>query len=223
MIDLNKTYKLRNETSLKLISQPRRSKAAEANPGKTTYSLVAECEDKETGEVSTEVWTAEGEYYASPNEPHYWDLVEAETQPTTLDPAKKYRLRDFSVYEVLNPITIGPDPTAKYPITAQLRHKETGIVTWETWTVDGSFIKHGRGWQADRDLVEDVPPMPEWHDWSIDAKVLCRDGDTAYYTKGYYAGERNGRPTAWANGGTSWSAETRTPWDWDEIKLAEPE
>ena len=222
MIDLTKTYKLRNEKRLKLISQPRIMKVVEEDPGRT-YALEAEWEDTETGEVSTEVWTAEGEYYAGHDKPHDRDLVEVETQPIMLDPTKKYRLRNPRTYTVINPIIVGQVVSSRFPITAQLLRKSTGTAYWETWTADGhiTIMSLPEGYSEldkdDMDLVEDVP---EWKNWPIDAKVLCRDDDAAY-TKGYYAGERKGRPTAWANGGTSWS--TRTRWDWDEIKLAEPE
>lgn len=73
MIDLTKTYKLRDSRSLELITQP----SVRTNNHGTGYVLEAKVRVKWNGEILTEYWTAHGGYL-SDNYEHAKDLVEVQ-------------------------------------------------------------------------------------------------------------------------------------------------
>lgn len=65
-----------------------------------------------------------------------------------------------------------------------------------------------------------VKPV-DWSKVPIDTKVYARDLKMSWY-KRYYAGFRDGKPTVWEDGCTSWSILCEDDIEyWNEIKLAD--
>jgi len=76
-----------------------------------------------------------------------------------------------------------------------------------SWTLDGCFHEDLLG-TTPLDLIEVSP----YEDWNIDDKVLCWDDDWDYGVtqKCYFGGlNKDGIPTVFLNGTTSWSTELR--------------
>lgn len=64
-----------------------------------------------------------------------------------------------------------------------------------------------------------TPPV-DWSKVPVDTKVLCRRG-TVWHRR-YFAGVKDGKPTTFAKGATSWNTMGVRD-GWDEMKLAEAE
>jgi hypothetical protein len=102
---------------------------------------------------------------------------------------KKYKTMDGDPVRIL--CVDGP---GKYPVI--------GICcnSTEDWTIHGVFDA----------LFPDTPmnlvEVSEWDDFKIDDPVMVRDREDESWLKGYFAGVKEGKPTTWSAGATSWSA-----------------
>jgi hypothetical protein len=77
-----------------------------------------------------------------------------------------------------------------------------------SWSLEGRFHEGNNIDTSGLDLIEVSP----YEDWKIDDKVLVWDDawDYGVTQKGYFGGlNKNGAPTAFLNGCTSWSTEDR--------------
>jgi hypothetical protein len=123
-----------------------------------------------------------------------------------IDMNKKYRARGGCPARILC-----DDNQGEYPIV--------GIVDGSpySWTTDGRFSANQRG-ENPLDLVE----IPPYADWPIDAPIWVRDGNELRWRARHFAGtSKDGRPMAWGNGCTSFSADGEfNPITWKYAKLA---
>ena len=76
------------------------------------------------------------------------------------------------------------------------------------WELNGAW-KIGQ--QDPKDIVSVVS---EWDEFIIDEPVMVKNRDNEPWLRRYFAGVdfEHGHPTAWMNGKTSWTAESRSPW-----------
>lgn len=88
-------------------------------------------------------------------------------------------------------------PNSEYSVVA-LVELEPSVTSVEQYTPIGEFWLNEPG--HDLDLVEVTP----W-DYPIDHPVYVQQSATDCWRKGHFAGIKNGAPTTWANGATSWS------------------
>ena len=72
------------------------------------------------------------------------------------------------------------------------------------------------------DKPEIIAPPKPLPDLKIDTPILVKDEEDTEWSKRYFAGwSEKGKIMCWANGKTSWTADTDYPIIWDEWKLPE--
>ncbi len=96
-----------------------------------------------------------------------------------------------------------------------------------------AVIKNGEGEESvlayNSDLTSplalgyNLTPLPPYHDFKIDEPVMVRDGDDYVWFHRYFAGVKDGRPTAWDKGATRWSSEARVRNVWHQCRRPTPE
>jgi hypothetical protein len=81
-----------------------------------------------------------------------------------------------------------------------------------TFSTNGTYTKDEAN---ENDLVSMVSP---WENVPIDTKVKVRSSGSREWLNRHFAGlSSKGKPTAWANGTTSWTAEDSSTWDFMEL------
>lgn len=100
----------------------------------------------------------------------------------------------------------------------------TAEYNWDnacTWRADGRV--YGLPSEHPRDIVDRWNP---YTNVAIDTPVWVRDDPLATWVPRHFAGVKDGKPLAWANGLTSHTAKEREeeePVMWDELSLTKPE
>lgn len=123
-----------------------------------------------------------------------------------IDITKKYCTRSKLPVEILKTDLKSKD----FPVVAIIQESDTKEYMG-LFTEYGEFYLHG---ESDMDLVE----VSEWEDFKIDEPVMVRDHPERYleesWQRRYFAGIIDGKPSAWAGGKTSWTAEgARMAWN----------
>ena len=126
-----------------------------------------------------------------------------------IEMGKKYRTCDGQPARV-----ICVDAKGVQPIVALVEiDSETEINIRAT--LDGEFLK---GAENNLDLIEVGP----YDDFKIDEPVMVCNGVERRWIRRYFAGVApDGRPMTWNSGATSWTTDSRMPWD--ECRRPAPE
>lgn len=125
----------------------------------------------------------------------------------TLDPSKTYRTRNGLTAKVLTVeavLSVEPDPRKPqeyYAIVCLRSERQGDTPMW--YKLDGTPMDVPDPQHAnDLELVEVSP----YDHLKIDDKVMVRDGPTHIWLLRLFAGVVNGKPTAWHESTTSWTA-----------------
>lgn len=110
---------------------------------------------------------------------------------------KEYRTRDGKPVRIL----CTDVRRAGYPVLA-LVSSSTGVESILNLTADGRYFVHSEE-KNPLDIFEDTP----WSDFKIDEPVMVGPSPEYGWIPMHFAGVRDGKPTTWKFGGTSWSAD----------------
>jgi len=113
---------------------------------------------------------------------------------------KKYRLADGRSVRVICTDRKHGD----YPLVTLVG--DGGEEEIVAYTADGFYCASKVGHYMN--LVE----VTEWDDLVIDEPVMVRCNNAMRWERGYFAGVKDGDPTAWSGGRTSWTTDVQIAW-----------
>jgi len=91
------------------------------------------------------------------------------------------------------------DRKGDYPVVVLINDKNN-IEPIQTFTAEGSFVRDEVN--PAKDLIE----VKKWDQFKIDDPVMVRT-NSEHWSKRYFAGVDEGKPTTFLSGATSWSKE----------------
>lgn len=119
----------------------------------------------------------------------------------TFEVGTTYKTRDGRIAVIYNDQGQG-----KYPLIGAIQSSFSGLWEAVTWTTEGQFNYDEA--ETNFDLVMATP----WDDYVIDQKVRVRDRYDQEPSCAHFAGVRDGKPTTWGHGQTSWTTSTWQEW-----------
>lgn len=129
-----------------------------------------------------------------------------------LEVGKTYRTRSGALAKILHKLSNNQsDPYLG------ITEFNTPHETARRWNPDGTFISAHR--ESHLDIIAEAKL---WDGWEIDKPVWVRDHSTEKWVPRHFAGEHNGRPTAWDAGYTSHSQRGHGPVLWHFVTDVNP-
>lgn len=84
------------------------------------------------------------------------------------------------------------------------------------YTAGGQYI-------PDEPSANDLILPEDYSTYKIDEPVMVRINDESTWFRAYFAGVQDGKPTAWANGVTSWTRLNKPAIAWNQCRRPTPE
>jgi hypothetical protein len=114
-------------------------------------------------------------------------------------------------------VVVLTDLLGSYPIACRMVDKCRTIETIVTYTEEGRYHVCSPSYESD--LI--LEPEPSWSSIPIDAKVLVWNNESVP-SRGHFAGvNKNGKPTTWFEGQTSFTTHMCETWDDCELYKGE--